>query len=207
MPIIQRIEVRCDLMGFWLFYFMENEVEIWKDVVNYEGRYQVSNMGTVRSLIDNKGKFREKTLTKAKNRGGYLYVSLYNGNSRKHKKVHSLVVESFIDKNYRDNGFVVDHINFIKDDNRLSNLCVLSPRENSSKRRLTGTSSFTGVCWYKNNNKWVAQIVVYGKKVKLGYFDCEGEASEYYKNALDCVKEGRIHDIKTKISRRKNKKK
>jgi len=67
----------------------------------------------------------------------------------------------------------VDHINHIRDDNRWSNLRVVSRRanvRNSSKPR-NNTSGHIGVGWMRNRNKWRAQIGVNGKTYNLGHFD------------------------------------
>ena len=67
----------------------------------------------------------------------------------------------------------IDHINGNRDDNRIDNLRDVSSLENSrnSKIRCTNKSGVTGICRYKRNNKWVAQISVKGKVINLGHFD------------------------------------
>ena len=79
--------------------------------------------------------------------------------------------------------FVVDHINNIKLDNRLENLQLITQRENSSKDR-KGTSVYRGVSWAKQNKKWIAQITINKKKINLGYFTIELNASKAYNLAL-----------------------
>lgn len=66
--------------------------EIWKEVENYEGIYQVSNLGQVRSL-----KFgKTRVLKPGKNGNGYLYVTLCKDGEIKRCKVHRLVAEAFL---------------------------------------------------------------------------------------------------------------
>ncbi len=65
-------------------------IEIWRDIKDFEGLYQVSNFGRVRSLVNN------MILKPMKDRGGYLYVALYKEKNRKYKLVHRLVAEAFI---------------------------------------------------------------------------------------------------------------
>ena len=108
---------------------METKNEIWKDIRGFEGRYQVSNMGRVRSLdrtdIDKlgrphhtKGIILKDSLNKGK---GYYRVSLSDGHRNyTHCEVHRLVALHFV-PGYKK-GLVVNHKNEIKTDNRVENL-------------------------------------------------------------------------------------
>lgn len=100
--------------------------EIWKDVAGYEGFYQVSNLGRVKSLsrkvsnghaLVEKGEMLLKPNTLAK---GYFQVTLYNGKTRKAFQVHRLVASAFIPN--EDNQPQINHINGNKQDNRVENL-------------------------------------------------------------------------------------
>ena len=102
-------------------------MEKWKDIEGYEGLYQVSNMGRVKSLERfRKGKHNslvfvnEKILKSRKDGGGYLRVSLSKEGKIKTFKVHRLVASAFLDN--PNNLLEVNHINEIKDDNRVNNL-------------------------------------------------------------------------------------
>ena len=73
--------------------------EIWKDIQNYEGSYQVSNYGRVKSLsrVDSRGNKRnEKILKLDKDRQGYKNVYLCKNGKRKFYQVHRLVANAFI---------------------------------------------------------------------------------------------------------------
>lgn len=97
--------------------------EIWVDIKGYEGLYQVSNQGRVKSLdYNNTGEVKTLKLNKTGN--GYLQVNLKG----KILLVHRLVAESFIPN--PDNKPCVDHINTIRDDNRVENLRWVTPKEN-----------------------------------------------------------------------------
>ena len=66
----------------------------------------------------------------------------------------------------------IDHINHIRNDNRMINLCESTDKENrknQSKSKLN-TSGFSGVCWYRRYSKWKVQITVNYKEIHLGYF-------------------------------------
>tara|TARA_R110002167_G_C12308801_1_gene617932 strand:- start:44 stop:547 length:504 start_codon:yes stop_codon:yes gene_type:complete len=154
-------------------------MEIWKDVKGYEKHYKVSNLGRVKSVKFNK----EKVLSKTKLSNGYLKVLLCKNGKSKTKTVHSLVAESFL--NHKSNIYiVVDHINNIKTDNNISNLQIISQRENSSKDRKNKYSNYTGVTFHKNDNKWQSSIVIDGQQIYLGYFKSESRASIAYNFAL-----------------------
>lgn len=103
-------------------------MEVWCDIRGYEGLYQVSNLGKVRSLNwRNTGTVRELCL-KPHNRG-YLQIELANNGVKKTFMVHRLVALHFI-PGFQD-GFVVNHINENKIDNRADNLEWVSQSENT----------------------------------------------------------------------------
>ena len=93
--------------------------EIWKDIAGYEGLYQVSNLGNVRSLrYRNHDEVRElylKPHTK-----GYLQVELHKDGKRKMVTVHRLVAMAFVD-GYEDDK-QVNHIDENKENNVSTNL-------------------------------------------------------------------------------------
>ena len=161
------------------------EKEIWKDVLDYEGGYQVSNLGNVKSLKLNK----EKILKPGIDSHGYLRVDLFYKGKRKTIKVHQLVAMAFL--NHTPDGttkIVTDHIDNNPLNNRLENLQLISQRENLSKDK-NGTSKYTGVSWDKERNKWRSEIRINGKIKYLGRFNSEEEASEYYQRQLMQLKQ------------------
>lgn len=105
----------------------EKNTEIWKDVPNYEGLYQASNLGNVRSLdrvikLYNGGKYIRKgvVLKQSKNHQGYMRVNLLKNGKNKVTAVHRIVASTFIENPYCFKE--VNHKNEIKDDNSVENL-------------------------------------------------------------------------------------
>lgn len=101
--------------------------EKWKDIVGYEGIYQVSNLGRVKSLSNNFSR-KEKILKNHKNSGGYLRVVLSKNRKVKRYYIHRLVSEYFIDN--PNNLPQTDHINTDRTDNRVENLRWVTHKEN-----------------------------------------------------------------------------
>lgn len=109
--------------------------EIWKDIVTFEGKYQVSNTGKVRSIdrVDKTGRKREGIeLKQYKDSTGYYRVALwYTKHSKKDIRVHSLVINAFIPDN-PENKRVVNH----KDGNKLNNNLTNLERATDSENHL-----------------------------------------------------------------------
>lgn len=104
--------------------------EIWKDILGYEGYYQVSSMGRVRGIdrLNVKGKPLEGRVLKPAISMNYKCVALMKNRNHKTHKVHSLVCEAFLGK--RDKGIECNHINGDKLDNRVENLEYCTRTEN-----------------------------------------------------------------------------
>lgn len=130
---------------------MKEAIEIWKDIPNYEG-YQVSNLGRVKSLerIDARGhKRKEKILKTARDRYGYYQVGLCKNSIEKKYLVHRLVWIAF--NGTIPEGLQVNHINEVKTDNRLSNLNLMTAKENLN---------------YGTRNERAGKVLKNGKKSK-----------------------------------------
>lgn len=134
--------------------------EIFKKIENNEN-YSVSNLGKIRNDIT--GSFLKGCL----HNKGYIYVSL----DGKKYRIHRLIAIAFIPN--PDNKEFIDHINNIRDDNRIENLRWATGTENKQNSKISSnnTSGSKGVCWRKDNNKWRAYIMINGKKVHIGCFD------------------------------------
>ena len=157
--------------------------EIWKAVPEYEGAYEVSNLGRVRGL-DRVSKCKNydanikgKLLKNYLDTKGYERVSLNFNAIRKVWKVHQLVATVFLNHNACGMKISVDHINNKKTDNRASNLQLLSNRENCTKDRKNNIG-LLGVS--VNGNYYKARIIDNGKYLHLGTFKTPELAHEEY---------------------------
>lgn len=111
---------------------MEKESkEVWRRIKGFP-RYKVSNKGRVKSFTNPKN---PKILRPSKNKGGYLFVHLSKGKEWGNGetvcvRIHQLVAKAFIPN--PENKCHIDHINTLKDDNRVQNLRWVTPQENAA---------------------------------------------------------------------------
>lgn len=156
--------------------------EIFKNIPGYKGLYQVSNHGRVKSLA-RKGCIKDRILKPGTNKGGYSVVVLCNGFKKTHQ-VHKIVAITFLNHKPCGHKLVVDHKDFDRTNNHLSNLRLITPRENTNQKHLKSSSTYTGVCWDKARKKWLSAIKIEGKNKHLGYFIDELDASNAYQKEL-----------------------
>ena len=173
-----------------LFYAQVNIMkEIWKDVKGYEGCYQVSNLGRVKSLErkvrggNNWPTRKECILKPGISRDGYLLVGFSKKNKKTTRTIHRLVIAAFL-PNF-NKRFDTDHIDCNKTNNCISNLRMSTECQNrmNSPKRKNCSSKYKGVCWHSYWKKWVARIRIKGKLKSLGYFHDEVEAAKAYDKA------------------------
>ena len=116
--------------------FMRSD-EKWLPVIGYEGLYEVSSYGSVRSMdrtsthSDGKSTFRSgKVLNSYFTPKGYLRLSLSNNGTAKNHFVHRIVAEAFIHNDDPENKFEINHKDGVKSNNRVGNLEWASPSDN-----------------------------------------------------------------------------
>jgi hypothetical protein len=152
---------------------METQEEIWKPVVGYEGYYEVSNLGNVRSLVRIVTRkngtpltIQPKTKSVKTAKSGYAYVHLDRDGISKFRSVHRLVANAFIPNT--KNKKCVNHINSVRDDNRVENLEWVTPTENMQHAVRVGSMDFVGEKHprAKLTNKDVLEIFNLGKMGK-----------------------------------------
>jgi len=167
-----------------------NNKEIWKDIKDYEGAYEVSSLGRIKRLkrmcvrggVENYP--TTELILKTRLRSGYNIINLRHNSTTKTFTVHQLMAISFLNHTPNENKLVVDHIDNDRSNNKLSNLQLISHRENVSKDRKVGTSRYRGVYWNSQSKKWFSSIMIDNKRIYLGLFDCELKARDAYLNAL-----------------------
>jgi len=149
--------------------------ENWKDVIGFEGYYQISNLGRVKSLV-RLGNRVEKILKPYRNDKRYYFVDLKIRDNRKQYRLHRLLADHFIPQPF--NKQYVSHIDGNRANNKLNNLEWVNSIENAchAMKIKGGTSRYTGVHRYKKTNKWQSQITHKSKRINLGYYNTEEEA-------------------------------
>ena len=151
--------------------------EIWKDINGYDGEYQVSNLGRIKSVARlttrpcqygiREYRIPEKILRTRLGTSGYLCVNLHHEGKQVTEMIHRLVALHFC-KGYRD-GLVVNHKDEVKTNNRADNLEWMTKAENNAY----GTHNFRVG---KSLRMAVEMLTDEGEHV--AYFDSMSEAAE-----------------------------
>ena len=151
--------------------------EVWRDIRGFEGLYKVSNLGGVLSCRNK----QKKIISPISIHSGYLIVSLSKCGKRKTFCISHLVWDAFIGKSRED--LQVDHIDGSKTNNQVTNLQLLTRRENIAKGYWqNGRELPTGI--WKNGKNYRAGIQIGKKRHHLGSFKTIEQASSAYQKAL-----------------------
>lgn len=176
------------------------ENEEWRDIPNYEGYYQASNLGGVRSLDRTvtssngydrfyKGRIREGYVD-----NGYRRTTLNIDGVGRNFQFSQLVAMAFLGHKPDGNTLIVDHINGDKSDDRVENLRIVTHRANTTicfrSNEESFSSEYAGVYWNEGASKWRTRIEHKGVSVHLGYYNTEIEASNTYQSALSKIEDG-----------------
>lgn len=178
---------------------MNKKGEIWKGIPEYEGYYQVSSLGRVRSLdrtitySNGYDRFYKGVVLNGNvNRDGYRQTTLRISGVGRTFMFSQIVAMTFLGHEPNGHNLVVDHINGNKIDDRLVNLRVVTNRENCSTCFRTNSntlsSSYVGVIWVSRDEIWRSQIKYKGSQVTIGYYKDEKDASDSYQKALLKIK-------------------
>ena len=179
----------------------QNKQEIWREIIGYEGYYEASNLGRMRSLDrwvifkDGRKRFHKGRIIEGTDNGlGYKQVTLSRDNKAQTFYVHQLIAVTFLNHIPNGNTLVVDHIDGDSTNDNVDNLRIVTQRQNVStcfrKDRNTFTSDFAGVYYHKQNNKWIAKIQLKNNITHLGSFENEIDASDAYQKALAKINDG-----------------
>jgi hypothetical protein len=140
--------------------------ELWLPVVGYEGLYEISNLGRVKSLPRNGTANFERILKASKNSDvGYLKLSFSKNNIIKTKYIHVVVAEAFLN-HVAKKGIVVDHIDNNRTNNKLDNLRVITHTENILRGKNSNTNNSN---IYNVNGKFRVLFNRNKNKYDLGY--------------------------------------
>lgn len=162
--------------------------EIWKYIPNYENKYQASNLGRIRCLPHVFRNKNNKLISKPfyyvslRNIRGYLQATLTNFDGiSKNSGVHRWVMYAF----HGESELQVDHINGVRDDNRLENLRYVTARENNNFRKDNIPDYFTSSLYgtYKQGKSWYSYIKIEGIDYYLGSYKSDLEAHTIYMKA------------------------
>ena len=175
----------------------DNDV-IWKDMIGYEGQYQVSSTGLIRSIVDNHGRPAQRQRATHIRSGNYEYVNLSVKDTTRSEAVHRAVAKAFIPN--PDNKPMVNHIDGNKLNNNACNLEWATCSENHKHAYAAGlrvnalgfkgkkhasASKHHNVSWDNDRCKWKATLKDQGKMVFQKRFDSEREAALYVNKMLD----------------------
>ena len=166
--------------------------EIWKPIKGFEGYYEISTHGRVRSLNryvnyrnGNKRLIKGDLKKTPTNSHGYCIATLHKDGTQKSYSVHQLMAVTFLNHHPDGCNLVVDHIDNNRTNNDVNNLQVITHRTNTTKDRKNGSSIYAGVNWcHRNGGRWIARICLPHKRKYLGAFKCELKAHLAYQNAL-----------------------
>lgn len=169
-------------------------MEIWKDIIGYEGLYQVSNFGRVKSMH----KAKHIIVKISKNNNGYMCFNLNKNNRHKHARLHRIIAQAFIPN--PENKSQVNHIDGDKLNNSIDNLEWVNNRENLThfKSKINKSSKYTGVSYNKVNNNYFSCIQINGKTKYLGSYKTDILAHKAYIGALNKYEvENKYANLKT----------
>lgn len=162
--------------------------EIWKDIKGYEGLYQISNFGRVKSLEryqqnhSKLQKIEEKIKTIHIKNNGYQFVQLYKDNIMKNLHVHRLVAQAFIPN--LENKTQINHIDGNKLNNSVNNLEWVTSNENNKHKWDTGLqkpSEKQGKITKENNRRY--------KSKPINQLDLQGNYIKTWVNAYEASRQ------------------
>ena len=157
-------------------------VEVWVSIPNSEDKYYISDLGRIKSV-----KYRNTSthtiLKQSLSKNGYPYLCLYLKGKKKNPKVHQLVAITFLSHIPCGADLVVDHINNIKYDNRVTNLQLLSTRFNVIKDKMK-EGIINNMSWFYAEYDWRPYLTIKNIRYNLKRCNSIEEASKLYHHAV-----------------------
>lgn len=154
-----------------------NEIEIWKDIKGFEGIYQISNMGRLKSFKNHSEGF---ILSNKNSKNDYFSVVLTNNllKKKRYARIHRLVAEAFIPNPDPDNKTQINHIDSNKQNNCVDNLEWVTPKENMVHALRHNSNIVKGI---NNYNKFI-------KPKTIQQYSLEGKFIKEFCNAVEASK-------------------
>lgn len=159
-------------------------IEEWRDAPGYEDMYLVSSLGRFYSkerLNVRGSRLKAKFLALSLSSNGYLLFFAYKNTVCKSFLAHRFVMKTFCGEFYEN--IEVDHIDGDKFNNKISNLRMVTKKDNQRAHKKTkdnASSKYRGVYRIKTRNKWQSKIGFDGVSIYLGSFSSEIEAAKAY---------------------------
>jgi len=157
----------------------------FEDIIGYEGLYCINKNGIVMN------KKTKKHLKHSVNSKNYIVLTLFKNTKSQKFKLHRLLALQFIEN--PNNYDTIDHIDRNTLNNKLDNLrWITKSGNNRNCFKPKKSSQFRGVWFHKNRKspkKWRSHIRINNKKIILGYFETEIEASECYEKKYNEIME------------------
>ena len=151
-----------------VFYYtgtstVDNENEIWKAIPGFEGIYEASNMGRIKSLNYRNSKKEQILKPMWRRCDNYLRICLCKGGTRTYKYVHQVIAMTFLKNPY---GFTeINHISTNVRDNRVSNLEYCTHKQNT--------------------NHWLTRL---HRSKKIYCYNSNGDLEYTYSSVQSCAK-------------------
>ena len=160
-------------------------MEIWKKVIGYDYDYEISSLGNFRCMNPFHKSNYGINYNQSKDVNGYSRVSLVLNKKIITVKTHRLVAKYFLN-NFKQE-LTVNHIDFNKSNNNVSNLEMLTVSENilHYQREIISkksSSKYIGVSFHTGINKWVSRVTFKNKRYSVGTYNTEQEAINAIKN-------------------------
>jgi len=156
-------------------------MEIWKDIKDYEGIYQVSNLGRIKSISRvkwNRFQFinvEEKILKTSIHKTGYINIQLSKNSVSKNFSLHRLIAECFIEN--PEKKPCINHINGKKEDNSIDNLEWSTYSENNLHARKSGLNKIS--MRQRESAKKLCSKIVLNLETGIFYDTIQAAAASY----------------------------
>jgi hypothetical protein len=168
---------------------MENQNEIFINLPNYGGFYQVSTLGNI-TFKNWFYDYEAKELRPFTDKNGFKYVRLCMSKRREEVFVHHLVAQVFL--NNGSNCFgkdTIDHIDGDKTNNSVENLQIITEIQKESKKLKQVVKpvkkKHIGVTWLRIKQKWMVEAIVNGERTHIGFYKTQQQAIDAYNTAVN----------------------